>query len=81
MFPVLDSFPGIFDFGSKPKSLAIQASLSTRSSVAERVRAIERAARMVVGIEDREALCDGLVGICQEYEEGWESGSDEDDDM
>ena len=61
--------------------MAVQASLSTRSSVAERVRLIERQARMLVGVEEREALCDGLVGICEEYEEGWGSGSDDDDDL
>ena len=33
-----------------------------------------------MGIDEREALCDGLLGICEEYEEGWESGSGSDDD-
>jgi hypothetical protein len=33
-----------------------------------------------VGIEEREALCDGLQVIAEEYDEGWDSGSDSDGD-
>jgi hypothetical protein len=58
----------------------VHATLSTTTSVAQRIRSIERIARSIIGIEEREALCDGLVGICEEYEDGWESGSDESED-
>ncbi len=33
-----------------------------------------------VGLDEREALYNGLGEICEAYEEGWESGSDKDDD-
>jgi hypothetical protein len=56
--------------------LAIKSSLSTSTLVAERVRNLETAARRMIGIEEREALCDGLRTIAEEYEEGW---SDDDD--
>ena len=34
----------------------------------------------LVGLEEREAMTDSLGEMAEEYEEGWESGSDEDDD-
>jgi hypothetical protein len=80
LFPVVDSFPHIFVSGNVAKKLAVHATLSTTTSVAQRIRAVERIARSIIGIDEREALCDGLVGICEEYEDGWESGSDSDDD-
>lgn len=81
LLPVLDSFPNIFDFGYKPKTLAVQASLSASSSVAHRVGSIEQIARQLVSVDERESLCDGLINICEEYEDGWNSGSDVDDDL
>lgn len=76
---MLDSYPKIFSFGGTQRELAVQASLSTSVSVAQRIRAVEVLARSIVGIDEREALCDGLVGICEEYEEGWDSDESDDD--
>jgi hypothetical protein len=80
LFPVIDSFPQVFASGNTVQKLAVHATLSTTTSVAQRIRAVERIARSIIGIDEREALCDGLVGICEEYEDGWESGSESDDD-
>ncbi|KAK5013375.1 mtDNA inheritance, partitioning of the mitochondrial organelle, partial [Cryomyces antarcticus] len=97
LFPLLDSFPGIFnthrasqdgsrrqgqggEAGGQGGGLATRATLSTSTAASGRVRALEAAVRRLVGVEEREALCDGLRGICEEYEEGWSEGSDEDDD-
>lgn len=80
LFPVIDSFPHIFASGDNVSKLAVHAALSATTSVAQRVRSVERIARSIIGIDEREALCDGLVGICEEYEDGWESGSESDDD-
>lgn len=81
MFPALDSFPRIFSFGAGTHDkVAVQAALSASTAVAHRVRGIERLARTLVSIDEREALCDGLVTMCEEYEEGWESGSESDDE-
>lgn len=81
LFPALDSFPKIFSFaGRSHDKLAVQASLSASTAVAQRVRQIERLARSMVGIDEREALCDGLIGICEEYEDGWDSDDEDDDD-
>lgn len=78
-FPVLDSFPCILHADVKPQTLAINASLTASSSVAKRIRSIEQAAASLIGIDEREALCDGLATLREEYEEGWEPSSDEDD--
>lgn len=80
LFPVIDSFPHIFAPRDNVSKLAVHAALSATTSVAQRVRSVERIARSIIGIDEREALCDGLVGICEEYEDGWESGSESDDD-
>lgn len=83
LFPVIDSFPSLFDFGgrgARPKEVAVRASLSTSSGVAKRIRELERASRWLLGVEDREALTDGLIGIAEEYEEGWSSGEEDEDD-
>ncbi|KAH0133527.1 tubulin nucleotide-binding domain-like protein, partial [Aureobasidium melanogenum] len=80
LFPVIDSFPQVFASSNVAKKLAVHATLSTTTSVAQRIRAVERIARSIIGIDEREALCDGLVGICEEYEDGWDSDSDSDDD-
>lgn len=81
LFPTLDSFPRIFSFGAGARdNLAIRSALSASTAVAQRVRGIERLARSIVGIEEREALCDGLVSMCEEYEDGWDSDSEGDDE-
>jgi hypothetical protein len=41
---------------------------------------VEQIVRRLVGIEEREALCNGLQVIAEEYDEGWDSGSDGDED-
>ena len=79
LFPVLSSYPRIFRFDSQPDKLAIKTTLSTSSNVASQVRELEGVARRLIGIDEREALCDGLARMAEEYEEGW-SGSESDDD-
>lgn len=82
LFPVLDSFPSIFDTGSKRREkLAVHAALTTSTAVAEQVRAIEQIAKRLVAVEEREALCNGLQVIAEEYDEGWDGDfTDSDDD-
>jgi hypothetical protein len=82
LFPLLDSYPSsIFDVGSGAASkLAIHAGLTTSTAVAGQVRAVEQIVKRLVGIEEREALCNGLQVIAEEYDEGWDSGSESDGD-
>lgn len=80
-FPILDSFPRIFHFGdSTPTTLAVTASLSTSTSVARRIRAVGQIVRRSINIEDREALSNSLESLCEEYEDGYDSGMDDYDD-
>lgn len=83
LFPQLDSFPNtIFNVGTgHANKLAIHAGLTTSTAVAGQVRAIEQIVKRLVGVEDRESLCNGLQVIAEEYDEGWEGGlTDSDDD-
>lgn len=80
LYPLLDSFPHIFAQTSTAPSLALSTSLTTDSTVALRVKSLQYIVSRAVGIEEREALSNSLGEIAEAYEEGWESGSDEDDD-
>ncbi|KAF1927184.1 mtDNA inheritance protein dml1 [Didymella exigua CBS 183.55] len=80
LFPFLDSFPSIFDMGHT-KKLAVHAGLTTSTAVAEQVRAIEQIVKRLVAVDEREALCNGLQVIAEEYDEGWDGDfTDSDDD-
>lgn len=50
------------------------------SSVTTRIKSIQSVIRKLVGIDEREALLNELGEIREAYEEGWDSGTDEDDD-
>jgi len=84
LFPLLDSFPAsIFDVGSVNASkFAVHAALTTSTAVADQVRAVEQIVRRMhmVSLDEREALCNGLQTMAEEYDEGWDSGSDSDED-
>jgi hypothetical protein len=82
LFPLLDSFPrSMFNVGSgHATNLAVHAGLTTSTAVADQVRAIEQIVKRIVGIEEREVLSNGLQVLAEEYDEGWDSGSDGDED-
>lgn len=80
LFPILSSFPTLFRFADQPQKLAIEASLSTSTGIAEHIRGVEGFARRMVGIDEREALCDGLAAMADEYDEGFSSGDESDED-
>lgn len=80
-FPLLDSFPHIFSqVGTTPPSLAVSTSLSTDTSVALRVKSLQNIVNRAISVDEREALSNSLGEIAEAYEEGWDSGTDEDDD-
>ncbi|KAF2120000.1 tubulin domain-containing protein [Lophiotrema nucula] len=83
LFPLLDSFPSIFDVGKgQSKKIAVYSGLTTSTAVAEQVRSIEQIVRrlQLVSLDEREALSNGLQAVAEEYDEGWDSGSDSDED-
>lgn len=79
LFPILSSYPQIFRFGGAVESVAIKTQLSTNTHVADRVRDLERSVRAMISVDEREALCDGLSTIAEEYEEGWDFNDDDED--
>ncbi|KAK3116768.1 mtDNA inheritance, partitioning of the mitochondrial organelle [Teratosphaeriaceae sp. CCFEE 6253] len=76
LFPALSSYPPIFHLPSNPNKFAVNVMLATNTGMADRIRAIESVARRSVGLGEREALCDGLVTMAEEYEEGWSDGEE-----
>ncbi|KAI9814179.1 MAG: mtDNA inheritance, partitioning of the mitochondrial organelle [Pycnora praestabilis] len=81
LFPLLDSFPLIFGTEAhRPNSVAVRTSLSTTSAVAVRIKQIETVVSRAVRLDEREALSNSLGELIEAYEDGWDSGSDEDDD-
>jgi hypothetical protein len=84
LFPLLDSFPAsIFDIGTgEGHKIAVHSGLTTSTAVADQIRAVEQIMRRMhmVGIDERETICNGLQTIAEEYDEGWDSGSDSDED-
>lgn len=80
LFPTLSSYPKIFRFASRPEKLAMKASVSASTLVADRIRQLEQNARGMIGLDEREALCDGLVTMAEEYEEGWSDDEDNEDE-
>lgn len=82
LFPALNSFPSIFDVGSgHTEKFAVHAGLTTSTAVAEQVRAIEQIVKRLVAVDEREALCNGLQVLAEEYDEGWDGDfTDSDDD-
>ena len=80
-FPLLDSFPRIFAQPSPPlQSVWVKTSLSTDTTVALRIKNLQLIVNRAIGVDEREALGNSLGEIAEAYEEGWDSGSDEDDD-
>lgn len=82
LFPLLDSFPAIFDVGEgNASTVAVYTALTTSTAVAEQVRSLEQMVRRIHSLDERESLCNGLQTIAEEYDEGWDSGSDSDEDF
>ena len=77
-YPLLDSFPSIFP--GRSDNIAVHTSLTTTSQVADRVKALQRVVGRMVGLDQREALSNGLGEMVEAYEEGWDSGSDDGSD-
>ncbi|KAK7403604.1 mtDNA inheritance, partitioning of the mitochondrial organelle [Neonectria punicea] len=79
-FPLLDSYPHIYSQAAGQHDIAIQTNLSSNTVIAPRIKMLRSEATRLVGLEDREALSNGLAELAEAYREDWSSGSDEDDD-
>lgn len=80
-FPLLDSFPHIFArASSSSSSLGVSTSLTTDTTVALRIKNLQHVVSRAISFDEREALSNTLGELTEAYEEGWDSGSDDDDD-
>jgi hypothetical protein len=79
-FPLLDSFPAIYRYQSPIQSIPVNVSLSTDTSISMVLKDLREIVNRGVGFVEREALSNTLGEMAEAYEEGWDSGSDEDDD-
>ncbi|RFU24858.1 hypothetical protein B7463_g11489, partial [Scytalidium lignicola] len=82
-FPLLDSFPHIYSLPPPDTSsevISVNTSLTTDTSVSYRLKTLQGVVNRTIGVDEREALNNSLGVIAEAYEEGWDSGSDEDDD-
>ncbi len=79
-FPILDSFPDIYDLGpGRPRSAQVHTSISTSSCIAERLLFLRKVTRRLAPYDEEEELSSRLLSIGIEYEH-WRVDSSEDDD-
>jgi len=60
--------------------LRVNTSLSTDTTVALRIKNLQYIVSRATGFDEREALSNSLGELAEAYEEGWDSGTDNDDD-
>ncbi|KAF3913264.1 hypothetical protein AA313_de0209716 [Arthrobotrys entomopaga] len=78
-FPILSSFPGLFEQekGEEHKDVKLATSLKTSSSVIDRLKSAQSLVSRVVAIDERETISNSLGELCEAYQDGWGSDSDE----
>ncbi|KAL0640182.1 mtDNA inheritance, partitioning of the mitochondrial organelle [Maublancomyces gigas] len=86
-YPIVDSFPNIFAESvldtsalERPCVSRISTTLTTSSRIISRLKDVKNVVSRVIGVDEREALLNDLGEFAEAYEEGWNSGSDDDDD-
>ncbi|KAF4989165.1 hypothetical protein FGRMN_9308 [Fusarium graminum] len=79
-FPLLDAYPQVYPQLMGQTDASMQTTLSTNSSMVQRVRTLRTESARLVPVNEREDLGNGLAELADAYQEGWFSGSDDDDD-
>lgn len=81
-FPLLDSFPDILvpRFSHGLDSVAVHTTLSTTQAISQDIQRLQKIVNRTASLEEREALSNGLGNIAEAYDDGWDSGSDNDSD-
>ncbi|KAF5673085.1 DML1-like protein [Fusarium heterosporum] len=79
-FPLLDAYPQVYPQLTGQTDASMQTTLSTNSSIVQRVRTLRTESARLVPVNEREDLGNGLAELADAYQEGWFSGSDDDDD-
>lgn len=60
--------------------LAVHTGLTTSTEVAVQIRTMEQIAKHFLRSDERENISNGLQVLAEEYDEGWDSGSESDGD-
>lgn len=79
-FPLLDSYPHIFQHLSDQENAGIHTTLASNSSISPRIKMLKSQVIRSLDLEERETLGNDLSELADAYREDWSSGSDEDDD-
>lgn len=80
-FPFLDSYPrDMLPTFQSESGANILAALTTTLRVRDTLKELQTVATRTVGIDEREALVNGLGELREQYDKGWMSDSDSDDD-
>jgi len=78
---MVDSFPSIFSQpADRLDTVPIHTALSTTSGTIRRIKALQTVVSRMAGLDEREALFNGLGDIAEAYEEGWDGCSDDESD-
>jgi len=76
-FPLLDSFPALFQFQDPAvHDVGVTSSLKVTSATSIWINNLERGARLRVSSDEREALSNGLQDIEQAYKAGFSDDED-----
>lgn len=76
--PLPSSFPAIYSLQDRgAKSGSVKASIRTATSIRDWVRQLEGASRTRAGLDEREDLRNGLLGIAEAYIAGFEDDLDD----
>jgi hypothetical protein len=71
--PLPSSYPHIFNFSQRSNGgLAIHASVAASSAIADRIRDLGQTVGRISEITEREEIYSSLMGMREEYIEGWE---------
>ncbi|KAJ4116209.1 mtDNA inheritance, partitioning of the mitochondrial organelle [Fusarium equiseti] len=79
-FPLLDAYPRIYPQLADHSDASVRTTLSTNSSMVQRIRTLRTESARLVPVSEREDLGNGLAELADAYQEGWFSGSDDDND-
>jgi len=76
--PLPSSYPHIFNFSQRSnEGLAIHTSVAASSAIADRIRDLAQTVGRISEVTEREEIYSSLMGMREEYIEGWEGEDSE----
>ncbi|KAM0248156.1 hypothetical protein ACHAQJ_009573 [Trichoderma viride] len=80
LYPLLDSFPSIYNYQPQDENISVHTSLASDGSIVYKMKNLRTQVAPTISLEERENLVNGLAELGAAYEDDWSSGSDSDDD-